>query len=104
GIACVALSNSHNGTFSEDDEAALTRASNVLGLALRNSILYENVLDRQREVSTLLEVGASLSGTLELAELIQIIMRKAREITDAERSTLFLLDPATGELVSNGAQ
>jgi adenylate cyclase len=103
-IGVISAFNSKNDTFSEDDEAALTRASNVLGLALRNSILYEAVVDRQKEVSTLLEVGASLSGTLELAELIQIIMRKAREITDSERSTLFLLDPETGELVSKVAE
>jgi adenylate cyclase len=103
-IGVISAFNSKNDTFSEDDEAALTRASNVLGLALRNSILYEAVVDRQKEVSTLLEVGASLSGTLELAELIQIIMRKAREITDSERSTLFLLDQETGELVSKVAE
>ena len=103
-IGVISAFNSKNDTFSGDDEAALTRASNVLGLALRNSVLYEAVVDRQKEVSTLLEVGASLSGTLELAELIQIIMRKAREITDAERSTLFLLDAETGELVSKVAE
>ena len=103
-IGVISAFNSKNGTFSAEDERALTRASNVLGLALRNSILYEAVVNRQKEVSTLLEVGASLSGTLELAELIQIIMKKARQITDAERSTLFLLDPETGELVSKVAE
>ena len=69
-IGVISAFNSTNGTFSADDEASLDARRNVLGLALRNSVLYEAVVDRQKEVSTLLEVGASLSGTLELAELI----------------------------------
>jgi adenylate cyclase len=103
-IGVVSVFNSRNGTFSDEDQAALTRSSGILGLALHNSILYETVVSRQKEVQTLLEVGASLSGTLELVELMQIIMRKAREITDAERSTLFLIDPETGELWSKVAE
>ena len=103
-IGVVSVFNSRNGSFSGEDQTALTRSSGILGLALNNSILYETVVNRQKEVQTLLEVGASLSGTLELVELIQIIMRKVREITDADRSTLFLLDPETGELVSKVAE
>jgi adenylate cyclase len=103
-IGVVSVFNSRNGSFSDKDQSALTRSSGILGLALNNSILYETVVSRQKEVQTLLEVGASLSGTLELVELIQIIMRKAREITDAERSTLFLIDRETGELVSKVAE
>ena len=103
-IGVVSVFNSRNGSFSDDDQIALTRGSGILGLALNNSILYETVVNRQQEVQTLLEVGASLSGTLELVELMQIIMRKAREITDAERSTLFLIDTETGELWSKVAE
>ena len=103
-IGVVSVFNSRNGAFSDEDQTALTRASGILGLALNNSILYETVVNRQKEVQTLLEVGASLSGTLELVELMQIIMRKAREITDSERSTLFLIDPETGELWSKVAE
>jgi adenylate cyclase len=103
-IGVVSVFNSRNGTFGDDDQAALTRGSGILGLALRNSVLYEQVVSRQNEVQTLLQVGASLSGTLELAELMQIIMSKAREITDSERSTLFLVDPETGELWSKVAE
>ena len=46
-IGVISVFNSTSGTFSAEDEASLARASNVLGLALRNSILYEAVVDRQ---------------------------------------------------------
>ncbi|HEX6739280.1 MAG TPA: adenylate/guanylate cyclase domain-containing protein, partial [Vicinamibacteria bacterium] len=50
------------------------------------------------------DVGQALAQTLDLASLIQIIMTKAREIMDAERSTLFLIDRATRELWSKVAE
>jgi adenylate cyclase len=62
------------------------------------------VVARQREVSTLLEVGNALSQTLDLGQLIQVIMRKAGEIMSADRSTLFLIDRRRGELWSKVAQ
>ena len=103
-IGVVSVINSKRGAFSAADAATLTTVSSLFALALRNSILYEEVVARQREVSTLLEVGNALSQTLDLAGLIQIIMRKASEIMSADRSTLFLIDRRRGELWSKVAQ
>jgi adenylate cyclase len=103
-IGVVSVINRRDGAFTEQDADTLTRLSSIIGLALRNSILYEEVLARQSEVSTLLEVGQALAQTLDLAGLIQIIMTKAREIMDAERSTLFLIDRKTRELWSKVAE
>ena len=103
-IGVVSVMNKKDGVFGASDAAMLSKLSNVLGLALHNSILYEEVVSRQQEVATLLEVGNALSQTLDLAGLIQIIMKKASEIMDADRSTLFLIDKNTGELWSKVAQ
>lgn len=103
-IGVVSVINRRQGTFTDADAATLSHLTNILGLALHNSILYEEVLARQREVATLLEVGNALSQTLDLTGLIQIIMRKASEIMDADRSTLFLIDKETRELWSKVAQ
>jgi adenylate cyclase len=103
-IGVVAVINSTRGAFSAADAATLTAVSSLFALALRNSVLYEQVVARQHEVSTLLEVGNALSQTLDLGQLIQIIMRKASEIMSADRSTLFLIDRRRGELWSKVAQ
>ncbi|HET8646505.1 MAG TPA: GAF domain-containing protein, partial [Vicinamibacteria bacterium] len=55
-IGVVSVINRRQGAFTPQDADTLTRLSSIIGLALGNSILYEEVLARQREVSTLLEV------------------------------------------------
>jgi adenylate cyclase len=103
-VGVVSVINRKQGTFTDDDQAALQRFGVMLGVALQNAVLYEQVRAKQQEVSTLLEVSSALSRTLDLATLIQTVMRKASEIIGAERSSLFLIDRASGELWSKVAQ
>ena len=46
----------------------------------------------------LLRVATALGSTLNLDELLQLVMTAAAEVLHAETSSLLLLDPATGEL------
>lgn len=54
--------------------------------------------------SRLLELTMAISRELQLQPLLQKIMDAVTDILDADRSTLFLHDPATDELWSNVAQ
>ena len=56
--------------------------------------LAAEVAVRQR----LVEVATSLASTLNLDELLDLVMRSAAELLDAETSSLLLLEEATGEL------
>jgi adenylate cyclase len=103
-IGVLSAINRREGTFTDEDVAALHALGGLLAVPLENSILYEEVVARQQEVSTLLDVGHALAQTLELGRLIEVIMRKAREIMDAERSSLFLIDRHTQELWSKVAE
>ena len=103
-IGVLSAINRREGTFTDADVATLQALGGLLAVPLENSILYEEVVARQQEVSTLLDVGQALSQTLELGRLIEVIMRKAREIMDAERASLFLIDRHTQELWSKVAE
>jgi adenylate cyclase len=103
-IGVLSAINRREGTFTEEDVAVLQALGGLLAVPLENSILYEEVVARQQEVSTLLDVGQALAQTLELGRLIEVIMRKAREIMDAERSSLFLIDRHRQELWSKVAE
>lgn len=46
------------------------------------------------------EVGSALGATLDLDDLLELILDKLTELVDADRSTLYLLDDTTSELVS----
>jgi len=58
-------------------------------------------LRREQRVSRALrEVGMALGATLDLDELLELILDKLTEVVEADRATLYLLDEANGELVS----
>jgi adenylate cyclase len=99
-VGVVTAMNRRGGPFSDADVDTLNGLGGLIALTLRNALLYEEVVAGKREVATLLDVANALSRTLNLPELVQIILSKAREILAAERSTLFLLDRARGELWS----
>jgi phosphoserine phosphatase RsbU/P len=56
----------------------------------------------QAEVSArkqLIDIAVTLNQTLNLDELLQLIMRSAADLLDAETSSLLRVDEATGELI-----
>jgi signal transduction histidine kinase/putative methionine-R-sulfoxide reductase with GAF domain len=58
-------------------------------------------LRREQRVSRALrEVGMALGATVDLDELLELILDKLTELLEADRATLYLLDEATGDLVS----
>jgi len=62
---------------------------------LRAALLREERVSR-----ALREVGNALGTTLELDDLLELILDKLTDLLEAERSTLYLLDEASGDLVS----
>jgi transcriptional regulator with GAF, ATPase, and Fis domain len=65
----------------------------------------EAALARETRISTALrEVGLALGTTLDLDQLLELILSKITEALEADRATLYLLDEANDELVSRIAQ
>ncbi len=54
----------------------------------------------ERIASALREVGNALGTTLDLDDLLELILGRLTDLLDADRATLYLLDQAKGELVS----
>ncbi len=65
----------------------------------------EAALAREMRVSKALrDVGVALGTTLDLDELLELILEKITEALEADRTTLYLLDEANDELVSRIAR
>jgi len=65
----------------------------------------EDELVRERRVGIALrEVGLALGTTLDLEELLELILQKINDAVEADRSTLYLLEERRGELVSRIVQ
>lgn len=61
----------------------------------------EAALAREQRVSRALrEVGSALGTTIDLDDLLELILNNLTELVAADRATLYLLDEVTGDLVS----
>jgi signal transduction histidine kinase/putative methionine-R-sulfoxide reductase with GAF domain len=65
----------------------------------------EEELARERRIGIALrEVGLALGTTLDLDQLLELILQKINEAVESDRATLYLLDERRGELVSRIVQ
>ncbi len=53
---------------------------------------------KAQNLSTLIEVSAIVNSTLDLDEVVRLVMEKAQEVMNAEASSVLLLNPQTGRL------
>jgi len=68
-------------------------------IILERNRLYREMEQRAQQLATLNEVGRTITSTLELRTVLNLIMDKAVEILNAEAGSLLLVDPDTGDLV-----
>ena len=84
------------------DATSLADALSAFEGQVLDRVLAEVSVTRAKMVKlmVILEANKSLAATFDPTETLRIILKTATSETDAERGTIFLADPATGELVS----
>lgn len=84
------------------DASALADAISAFEGQVLDRVLAEVSVTRAKMIKLLviLEANKSLAATFDPSETLRIILRTTTSETDAERGTIFLKDPKTGELVS----
>jgi serine/threonine protein kinase len=84
------------------DASALADTISAFEGQVLDRVLAEVSVTRAKMIKlmVILEANKSLAATFDPTETLRIILRTATSETDAERGTIFLKDPKTGELVS----
>ena len=85
--------------YSPDDLGFLTALADQMAMAIENARLFERSEARARELAILNEVGQTITSTLDLNSVLDLIMRKAVELLDVEAGSLLMLDEAGENLV-----
>jgi signal transduction histidine kinase len=67
-------------------------------------LLRELLRQERAKVRALEDIGVALGSTLDLNELLALVVTRVSEVVDAERSTLYLLDEEKNELWSKVVQ
>lgn len=91
GVLNVARSSSSR-PFSSQDLQLLTTLSGQISLAVENARLFEAVRARNEELSTLMELSEQLNGTLNLREVVEIIVEQSCAVIHADAGAVFLRD------------
>jgi len=102
-IGAIQCLNKINGDFRKKDINILTGFAATIASIVKNKELYIISEQIKNNFSQLLEVFDAISSELDLDKLIQLILRKATEITNADRSSLFFVDETTNELWTSTA-
>jgi GAF domain-containing protein len=94
--------------FTTAEEFALSRLAPFVTLAISNAYVYSKMdTDYQQKraqsegLGALLEVAEVLSGQLDIVELTKVIMEKGRQLTNADRCSLFLVNERRDRLITS---
>ncbi len=98
-VAVVRLLNkAGNVPFSEEDEQQFRVFADSIGIILESCQSFSVVARNQRGVAALLRATTTLGQSLDLETTLRAVMDQARDLMQADRSTLFLLNRETNEL------
>ena len=78
--------------FSPEEVELLTSLGSQLGMAIRNSILYEKAYRTNAELLTLLAVGNATTSSLLLSELLSRALDAVLEVTDVQSAEVWLVE------------
>lgn len=103
-VAVVQLVNKGEGeAFTYADERMFGEFAASIGVILESCNLFYVAARNQRGAAALLEATASLGQSLNLDDTLSKVMDEARDLMQADRSTLFLFDRDRHELWSKVA-
>ncbi|HEV8306042.1 MAG TPA: GAF domain-containing protein [Methylomirabilota bacterium] len=94
------VSNRSRNPFTLDDEAILMRLADHAAIAIQNTRLFAEAERQRREAEALAEVGQLISQSLDLEEVARRIADSVRRLLRALASTLYRLEPVSGDLVA----
>ena len=85
--------------FSEDNMRTLSTFASQVAIAIENSRSYELMERKVKEMSMLFEVSRTITSTLDLDKVLELIVSISAQLIDAKVAFLRLLDEDTHELV-----
>jgi PAS domain S-box-containing protein len=81
-VGMLALASPQPGFFTGHHAELLMAIASQAAVAIENARLYEESAERTRELSALLETSRSVATTLDLGELLGLIIERLRDVVD----------------------
>ena len=98
-VGVVTASNKMNGKkFDQEDLVIFSSLADQIAIALDNSYLFGRLKKKSLEIETLLEVEKSLSSSLNLNELLELILDSLLKVVRYDAVVIFLIDKDKQEI------
>jgi len=85
--------------FTQAEEDLFIAVAGYTAAFLERQALHGRLESRARQLATLNEIGTLLASSLDLDEVLDLVVRNAAELLNAQAGSLLLLDEDTGDLV-----
>jgi sigma-B regulation protein RsbU (phosphoserine phosphatase) len=99
-IGALEAINKEDGNFTGGDVEMLTDLAEQVAIAVDNSRLYERVQREVREKELLYEVGKRISSSLDLEEVLDLILDCLGEVVAFDAGGIYVVDPDMHEIAS----
>jgi len=97
-IGVIEAINKINGNFDERDLDTLVGLGNQIAVAIDNARLYREAKQEAMERQLLYEVGKKLSSTLNIDEVLKLILDSLRKVVGFDGGAVFLIDEVKNEV------
>jgi sigma-B regulation protein RsbU (phosphoserine phosphatase) len=98
-IGALEAVNKIEGDFDDRDVEILTALSGQIATALDNARLYGRISREAKERELLYQVGMRISTSLDLEEVLNLILHSIRELVEYHAGGIFLVDPDTMQIL-----
>lgn len=98
-VGVIAVQSDKPGAFGDWDGQMLSTIADQAAFAIRYARYYETSTRRARELATMAEVSHTLSSTLNLDEVLTLIMERVNDLLGVSAGSIMLIEAATGDLV-----
>lgn len=103
-IGVIEALNKRSGSFTLDDLDLLGAIATQASVALQGSQYVEKMVKTRKQEMEFLDLVADITSSLDLSVLLRRVMSEAARMLKADRSTLFLNNEKTNELISEVGQ
>ncbi|MDP2743499.1 MAG: GAF domain-containing protein [Dehalococcoidia bacterium] len=97
-VGVIALASTRERRFSPSEVAMLLGMGSQLGMAVRNAVLFEDLVRRNRELAALNRISGAVSSSLNLNEVMVAAVDSVMDLMESEAGEVWLLDETGKEL------
>lgn len=98
-LGVIEVFNKKDGSdFGESDLEIMNALGEQIALAVANAKLLRRAQRKGREAQSLYEVGKMMSATIELEEILKIIVAEVSRLVRVNVATIYIVDPVDGSI------